>query len=87
MQQRPRLYHHPHADKHNRVTVDNKIDNFYINASLMRSVEDAIQHYAIFAQAPLENAFDHFWYACYHYKVKRIIMLCAFEDPYRGVTH
>jgi protein tyrosine phosphatase len=52
----------------------------------MRSVEDAIQHYAIFAQAPLENAFDHFWYACYHYKVKRIIMLCAFEDPYRGVT-
>jgi protein tyrosine phosphatase len=53
----------------------------------MRSVEDAIQHYAIFAQAPLENAFDHFWYACYHYKVKRIIMLCAFEDPYRGVTH
>lgn len=53
----------------------------------MRSVEDEKQHYAIFAQAPLENVFDHFWYACYHYKLKRIIMLCAFEDPYRGVTH
>ena len=51
----------------------------------MRSVDDEIQHYAIFAQAPLENVFDNFWYACYHYKIRRIIMLCALEDPYRGV--
>lgn len=50
----------------------------------MHSVLDG-NLYAIFAQAPVENVVEHFWAACYHHKVRRIIMLCSFEDPNRGV--
>jgi protein tyrosine phosphatase len=57
---------------------------FYINASLMRSVIDN-EPYAVFAQAPVKKAIEHFWYACYHYNIKKIVMLCALEDPKRGV--
>jgi protein tyrosine phosphatase len=70
-------------DKHNRVTVEG-VKNFYINASYMRSVLDN-NVYAIFAQAPIENVLSHFWCACYTLKIRKIIMLCAFEDPNRGV--
>lgn len=58
--------------------------NFYINASLMRSVIDR-EVFAVFAQAPVKKVIDHFWYACYHYDIRKIIMLCAFQDPNRGV--
>lgn len=51
----------------------------------MRSVLDG-QVFAIFAQAPIENVISHFWAASYHHKIRKIIMLCAFEDPNRGVT-
>ena len=37
-------------DHHNRVIV-NGVDNFYINASLMKSIVDN-QVFAIFSQAP-----------------------------------
>lgn len=50
----------------------------------MRSALDN-QTYAIFAQAPTPKGVEHFWYAVYHFNIKRIIMLCAFEDPRRGV--
>lgn len=52
------------------------VSHFYINASFMRSALDQ-QVYAIFAQAPVRKVVDHFWYACYHYDIKRIVMLCA----------
>lgn len=71
------------VDKHNRVVVEG-LSNFYINASYMKSVLDS-QVYAVFAQAPLEKVYDHFWYACYRLKIKKIVMLCSFEDPHRGV--
>lgn len=50
----------------------------------MSSVLDN-KHYAAFAQAPVKKVVDHFWYACYHYNIKKIVMLCALEDPLRGV--
>jgi protein tyrosine phosphatase len=77
------LYKYRQIDKHNRVIIEN-IEDFYINASLMKSVLDN-EVYAIFAQAPVAKVVEHFWYACYHYNIKRIIMLCAFLDPRRGV--
>lgn len=43
----------------------------------MRSVLDN-QTYAIFAQAPVKKVVEHFWYALYHYNIKKIVMLCAF---------
>jgi len=49
---------------------------FYINASLMRSVIDN-EPYAVFAQAPVKKVIEHFWYACYHYNIKKIVMLCS----------
>ena len=58
--------------------------NFYINASLMRSVIDN-EPYAVYAQAPVKKVIDHFWYACYHYNIKKIVMLCSLEDPNKGV--
>jgi len=61
-----------------------KVPGFYINASYMRSVLDG-SVWSIFAQAPLKKAQEHFWQACFHHKVRKIIMLCAFEDPKRGV--
>lgn len=53
------------------------VEGFYINASPMRSVLDN-QIYGIFAQAPTPKGLEHFWYAVYHFNVKRITMLCAF---------
>ena len=50
----------------------------------MRSVIDN-QIYAVFAQAPVKKVIEHFWYACYHYNIKKIVMLCGLEDPMRGV--
>ena len=44
---------------------------------MMKSVLDN-EVYAVFAQAPVKKVVDHFWYACYHYDIKKIIMLCAF---------
>lgn len=84
IQRYPRLYSHLHLDKHNEIKIEN-IEGFYINASPMRSVVDN-QLYAIFAQAPTPKGVEHFWYAVYHFNIKRIIMLCSFEDPRRGVT-
>ena len=52
----------------------------------MRSVLDG-EVYAIFAQAPIENVLGHFWAACYHHQIRKIVMLCAFEDPNRGVFY
>ena len=43
--------------------------------------------YAAFSQAPVKRVVDHFWYACYHYNIKQIVMLCALEDPLRGVLY
>ena len=60
------------------------MDNFYINASFMKSVIDN-EVYAAFAQAPVLKVIEHFWYACYHYNIPKIVMLCALEDPHRGV--
>ena len=61
-------------DHHNRVIV-NGVDNFYINASLMKSIVDN-QVFAIFSQAPKCQSFSDFWQACYHFNVKQIFMLC-----------
>lgn len=79
-----RMYKPPYSDHHNRVNCEH-VNDFYVNASEMRSVLDN-KMYAIFAQAPVKKVVDHFWLACYHYSVKKIIMLCSFEDPYRGVA-
>jgi protein tyrosine phosphatase len=70
-------------DKHNRIHIE-AVDNFYLNASLMKSVLDQ-EVYAVFAQAPVLKVIEHFWYACYHYNIPKIVMLCALEDPHRGV--
>ena len=72
------------VDKHNRIQIEN-MPNFYINASLMRSVIDN-EPYAVFAQAPVKKVIEHFWYACYHHNIKKIVMLCSLEDPQRGVN-
>lgn len=77
------MYSSTHSDKHNRIHVEG-VNNFYINASFMRSVIDN-EVYAVFAQAPVKKVIEHFWYACYHYNIKKIVMLCALEDPIRGV--
>jgi protein tyrosine phosphatase len=53
------------------------VKGFYVNASLMRSVLGN-KVYAIFAQAPVKKVVDHFWVACYQYKIKKIVMLCSF---------
>lgn len=45
------MYPLNNQDKHNRVNVEG-INNFYINASYMRSVIDD-DIFAIFAQAPI----------------------------------
>ena len=52
----------------------------------MKSVIDN-EVYAAFAQAPVLKVIEHFWYACYHYNIPKIVMLCALEDPHRGVSH
>lgn len=52
----------------------------------MKSVLDN-NVYAIFAQAPLESVYAHFWSACYYFKIVKIIMLCSFVDPHRGVIY
>ncbi len=70
------MYLSSHEDKHNRIQIET-VHNFYINASFMRSVIDN-EIYAVFAQAPVKKVIEHFWYACYHYNIKKIIMLCAF---------
>lgn len=77
------MYSNNKLDKHNRIKIES-VDNFYINASFMKSVIDG-QIYAVFAQAPLLKVVEHFWYACYHYNIPKIVMLCALEDPLRGV--
>jgi hypothetical protein len=50
----------------------------------MKSINDN-NIYAIFAQAPVRSAVFDFWYALYHFEVKSVFMLCAFEDKIRGV--
>lgn len=42
----------------------------------MRSVLDH-QMFAIFAQAPLEQTFEHFWFSIYNFDIKKIFMLCG----------
>jgi hypothetical protein len=80
-----RLVYPSDSDKHNRVQCS-VVADFYVNASLMRSVLDG-SIYAHFAQAPVKKAVEHFWMSCYYHQIRKIVMLCAFEDPRRGVWH
>jgi len=42
----------------------------------MKSVTDN-RIFAIFGQAPLKACMKDFWYGCYHFNVKKIVMLCT----------
>lgn len=62
----------------------NSSNNYYCNASHMKSIVDN-KDFAIFAQAPTPEGTPEFWEMIYEKDVKAIFMLCNFHDPRRGV--